>query len=381
MYLIILTVIVLFIVSLLATYTYPCYPHHAFRTVGLLSANKPPLLITRENTFNIVIFSDLHFGEEENGWGIDQDINSTRVMTRILKDENPDLVVVNGDLITGENTFQENSSAYVDQIVRPMVDAGTPWASTYGNHDSKFNLSREALFERETGYDLCYTKRMNSSLPGITNYYLLVYGAEDVPAVILWFFDSRGGSSYQHSPADVDDIPNWVSPETTCWFTKTHGQLRRKYGKAIPSVAFVHIPPHVFLQAQELGLDSKRFPGLNEDVPVAIQGGGTDDAAFVAAIKATEGLHSIHVGHDHGDSWCSTWPDKGVGLAAPFLCFAKHTGYGGYGHWSRGARVLRLSFDDNGDGEMAVQSWVRMEDGSIITRVSLNDTYGFDEYN
>lgn len=380
MYLVILVVMVLSILRLLATYTYPPYPPRTSRMAGPFSANKPSLSITRENTFNIVIFSDLHFGEEEHGWGIDQDINSTRVMNRILKDENPDLVVISGDLITGENTFQENSSAYVDQIVRPMVDTGIPWASTYGNHDSKFNLSREAIFERETGYDLCYTKRMNSSLPGITNYYLLVYGENDVPAVILWFFDSRGGSSYQHSPPNVDNIPNWVSPKTTFWFTKTHEELRRKHGKTIPSIAFVHIPPHVFLLAQELGLDPKRFPGLNEDVPVAIQGGGTEDAAFVAAIKATEGLHSIHVGHDHGDSWCSTWPDKSVDLTAPFLCFAKHTGYGGYGHWGRGARVLGLSFGDDGDGEMIVESWVRMEDGNIISKVSLNDTYGFDGY-
>ncbi|GJC95059.1 hypothetical protein ColKHC_03885 [Colletotrichum higginsianum] len=51
----------------------------------------------------------------------------------------------------------------------------------------------------------------------------------------------------------------------------------------------------------------------------------------------------------HGDSWCSTWPghEAELGADAPFLYFAKHTGYGGYSTWNRGARVIediRLNF-------------------------------------
>lgn len=33
----------------------------------------------------------------------------------------PSLVVLNGDLITGEDTFLENSTHYIDQIVQPML--------------------------------------------------------------------------------------------------------------------------------------------------------------------------------------------------------------------------------------------------------------------
>jgi predicted MPP superfamily phosphohydrolase len=343
---------------------------------------KPALSIRKSSkTFTIGIFSDLHFGEEEHGWGIDQDVNSTQVMRSVLRSEHLDLVVLNGDLITGENTFRENSSAYVDQVVRPMLESNTPWASTYGNHDSKFNLSREALFKAEKGYDLCHTSRMDPSLPGVTNYYIAVHGLDAEPAAILWFFDSRGGSSYQHGPSGIDDIPNWVADETAAWFIETQGELKGKYGRALPSIAFVHIPPHVFLEAQNSGLDPKKFPGLNDDIPLAIQGEGANDSAFVSALLSTEGLNSVYVGHDHGDSWCSTWPGEGLGSEAPFLCFAKHTGYGGYGSWKRGARVVKLSFfGGDGDDEMAVESWVRMENGDVVTKVSLNDTYGLDEY-
>ncbi len=72
---------------------------------------------------------------------------------------------------------------------------------------------------------------------------------------------------------------------------------------------------------------------------------------------------------------------------APFLCFGKHTGYGGYGSWNRGSRIIELQFTEkNGDGnfhaanEVDVETWVRMENSGVVTRVTLNDTYGQDRY-
>lgn len=360
--------------------------------------NHPELELNESQIFTLAIFSDLHYGEEEHGWGIDQDIKSTRVMNSVLDLEHSiDLVVLNGDLITGENTFKVNSSEYLDQIVAPLVDRSIPWASTYGNHDSKFNLSRESIYQAEKRYPLSYTQKMNAHLPGVTNYYLLVQGSNGRPAAVLWFFDSRGGASYQRDPSNQDDIPNWVADETAAWYKASRAQLRSQYG-LLPSIAFVHIPPHPFLAAQDAGLDVGRFPGINDDVPLAIQGEGHNDDAFVDSILEDSLLNSIYVGHDHGDAWCATWPNPSrtssrvsghtrAKKAGPILCFSRHTGYGGYGTWDRGARIVQLSFqnvdDDNalnGSGEMRVDTWVRMENGGIITRVTLNETYGTDVY-
>ena len=57
------------------------------------------------------------------------------MIREILAVEAPHLAVLNGDLITGENTYLENSTEYIDQIVAPLVERGMKWASTYGNHD------------------------------------------------------------------------------------------------------------------------------------------------------------------------------------------------------------------------------------------------------
>jgi hypothetical protein len=57
-------------------------------------SRQPLLRLNDNNEFHIAIFSDLHYGEEEDGWGIDQDVNSTRVMNHILDSEDPDFVIL-----------------------------------------------------------------------------------------------------------------------------------------------------------------------------------------------------------------------------------------------------------------------------------------------
>jgi len=360
------------------------------------SPTKSLLRLNAKNKFHIAIFSDLHYGEEENGWGIDQDVNSTRVMNKVLSSETPDFVVISavpffhlevtlltildGDLITGENTFLENSTHYVDVIASTLEQHNTRWASTYGNHDSQFNLSREALFTRESKHALSYTQHSPSGVPGVTNYYIPIYHSNsDIPVVILWFFDSLGGFAFQ-TPPSSSNLPYYVEPSVAAWFLSEQKTIEAKWGKDLPSLAFVHIPPTAFLKVQQTllpkaGQESPHFPGLNDDVPLDAEGNGSQDAAFMNALAATKGLHSVYSGHDHGDAWCGNWPNSATG--GPHLCFCKHTGYGGYGNWNRGSRNLMLRFGENG---MEVETWVRMENGNVVQRVDLNSTYGVDKY-
>lgn len=138
------------------------------------------------------------------------------MINSILSAEQPQLVVLNGDLITGENTFRENSSHYVDQIVAPLVERGLLWASTYGNHDSDYNLSRADIYAREKRYANSLTQDMVwGRNAGVSNYYLPVFSSDvrkTTPEVILWFFDSRGGNYYQEWASDGEKVtqPSWV---------------------------------------------------------------------------------------------------------------------------------------------------------------------------
>ncbi len=204
------------------------------------------------------------------------------------------LVVLNGDLITGENTFLENSTLYVDQIVGPLVRRGLTWASTYGNHDSDYNISREAILARERSWPNARTAQMVSGpQAGVTNYYLPVYGpgcapaagvdaldSPCAPALLLWFFDSRGGFHFQQRDAAGNRVgqPDWVDAGVAAWFLATSAALAARHGpggRPLPSLAFVHIPTNASLALQtEAGLDAHRQPGIDDDYGLAQQGQG-----------------------------------------------------------------------------------------------------------
>jgi hypothetical protein len=120
------------------------------------------------------------------------------VMTNVLSEEEAQLVVLNGDLISGEFVDGSNSGKYLHEIVAPLVSMGKVWASTYGNHDSEVSLDPMTdIYEQEIRYPNSLTQSMISGpKAGITNYYLPVYphdASESTPALILWFFDSKGG--------------------------------------------------------------------------------------------------------------------------------------------------------------------------------------------
>ncbi|KID66259.1 calcineurin-like phosphoesterase, partial [Metarhizium hybridum] len=304
-------------------------PNNSSRSSRRLSFNQ-------DGTFQISIFEDLHFGENAwDQWGPQQDINSVKVMDAVLDSERPDLVVLNGDLITGENTYLENSTAYMDQIAGPLVARGLPWASTYGNHDHNFNISGAGLLARERRWPNSLTRSMVAGRDaGVTNYYLPVYAADCAPgddgctpALLLWFFDSRGGFYFRR---------------------RRPPPARRRRRRA----------------ARPAG------PGLDEP--------------FMRAVAATPGLIGLFSGHDHGATWCYKWdrlvPGMTVAGTGLNLCFGQHSGYGGYGNWIRGARQLRLSADALRRRRWEADTWIRTENGGVVGRVSLNATYGKDWY-
>lgn len=381
-----------------------------------------PLQFRADGTFQLSILEDLHFGESKyspgprgsrrgthalapdtwDPWGPQQDLNSVKVINRVLDKEAPDLVVLNGDLITGENVFLENGTHYVDAIAAPLVARGLAWAATYGNHDYGYNVTGATILERERRWPNARTRQMvYGPDAGVSNYYLPVHPPgcpACAPELILWFFDSRGGWRYQQQRANGTKVgqPNWVDSSVVNWFEQTQAELRLRYQKPIPSLAFVHIPSNASLALQEAGVDPHRQPGINDDRPLAQQGQGWcadgrndgscqyggQDGPFMQAIATAPGLMALFSGHDHGDSWCYKWDSLLPGMTVQGrglnVCFGQHTGYGGYGNWVRGSRQILVTRSKL--AAHTVDTWIRLETGDTVGNVSLNATYGRDRY-
>ncbi|KAK1531625.1 calcineurin-like phosphoesterase [Colletotrichum paranaense] len=366
-----------------------------------------PLSFSKDGNFKISIFEDLHFGE--NAWeafGPAADKKTVGVITKVLDDANPDLVVLNGDLITGENAFAENATFVLDQLVKPIVDRSIPWASTYGNHDYQQNVTGSDIMAREKQWPNSRTQKMVSdSNAGVSNYYLPVYASgctkdDCTPELVLWFFDSRGGYYFMQTgsndAAKLVGQPNWVDESVVNWFKSTNSDLNKKHNKNIPGVAFVHIPPKASSAIQSQGIDPEKNPGINDDSPLSYQAQGWckdgtqkdscdyggQDSAFMKAVADSPGMIGVFSGHDHGNSWCTKWKGSVSGVSVDGtgvnLCFGQHTGYGGYGNWIRGSRQLSFARDKLSKGEL--DTFIRLESGNIVGSITLNSTYGEDKY-
>jgi len=286
-----------------------------------------------------------------------------------------------------------------------LKNRSIPWATAYGNHDmSKTCSTRDmAIHEQTIGGKLAFTQSMVSgeyeSL-GTSNYFIPVYsssggGNPDI-AMLLWFFDSKGGHAFERTDSNGKDVPvaDWVDESVVNWFNLEKAAINSANGRVIPSLAFVHIPVHATWAFQHgPGVDSEREPGLNDDPAghqsMSCDAAGKDchwngkDTPFMNALANTEGLMAVFSGHDHGDDWCMKWsdlpnndPQNGNGI---HLCFGRHTGYGGYGEWTRGARQIVVHEGSLKEGR-EVETWIRLEDGQISGRVILNATYGVDKY-
>lgn len=360
--------------------------HQASEAVALRTTPEKYLQIPPGSSFKIVLFADLHFGENAwADWGPRQDANSIKVMNTILDEETPDFVIYLGDLITANNIMIENASLYWDQATSPTRARGIPWASVFGNHDdapfewpiewfsatgipqlhcpsrnssyrNSFSGKEECSFSGTQRGELMKNEIKHNELsfsrsgpndlwPSISNYVLQVSSSEDAesPVAFLYFLDSGGGS-----------YPEVLSTAQAEWFKWKTQEVNPD--SRVPEIIFWHIPSKAYKKvAPKFGIRKPCVGSINKDrvAPQAAEMGIMKHLVQRPSVKA------VFVGHNHGLDWCC--PYKKL-----WLCFARHTGYGGYGNWPRGARILEIT-----EQPFSLKSWIRMEDGGLHSEVVL----------
>ena len=163
------------------------------------------------------------------------DVKTQQVIRSVLHSEDAQLVVLNGDLISGDviqTSDPDHYVHYIHRVVAPLVDEDHLWASTYGNHDSNPNLDPLMdIYSLEKQYSTSLTQSyISGPEAGITNYYLPVYphgNSDGPPALVLWFFDSRGG--YRASNRDTEASQglrgDWVH-ESVCLFHSIYKSIQ-----------------------------------------------------------------------------------------------------------------------------------------------------------
>ena len=347
-------------------------------------------------SFTIVQFADLHYGDSRMS-----DVASTKVMLDVLDAEpNANLVVFTGDQVSGhaQTDVRRVFGLWAESLL-PAAHHHIPFATIFGNHDDQpyglgpviwvkwvngilgviiaiflvmavwsiasysvrrciwfplmclaaalwilyqvspsTNVRRSLLsYEKALFPYLSKTELGPRGLGGVSNYYLPVFHGDN-QTLLLFFLDSGGGR-----------LPEKLSVMQVEWVKEVSASFAGCH-----SMAFMHIPSYEYGSTENFECfgDEKL-----EDGSDVFDG---DVEAPMAAL-ASVGVKAVFVGHNHRDSWCCV-PTPLLPSAMPSLCYGRHSGYGGYGDWMRGARIIRLSFQDS---KLVIDTWLRMENKSV----------------
>ncbi|XP_072979698.1 probable inactive purple acid phosphatase 16 [Typha angustifolia] len=354
------------------------------KTKLLRLSNPDSLRFSAFSSFKIALFADLHYGENAwTDWGPAQDDKSDGVMSAVLDKENPDFVIYLGDIITANNLPIPNASLYWDRAISPTRRRGIPWATIFGNHDDApfewpsdwfsstgipqvycppANMSfsddgvcsfrgtqRIEILKMEINNNrLSYSKNGPKELwPSVSNYVLQVLSSRDLETALLLYFLDSGGGTY----------PEVIANAQVKWF-QMQSQLINPDRK-VPELIFWHVPSIAYSKVAPTHNCEIRKPCIGS---INKEGVASQEAEWgiMDILASRPSVKAIFVGHNHGLDWCCPYENL-------WLCFARHTGYGGYGNWPRGARIIQIT-----EQPFSVKSWIRMEDGTEHSDVVLS---------
>lgn len=271
----------------------------------------------KDGTFKIVQFTDLHEFVEKNE-------NTIKLISAVLDEEKPDLVLFTGDNIEGYFCkTKENSKKAIDNIAKPLEERKIPWAAALGNHDSEFNEAgrRDQMkLYMSYKYSLSQCNSMASGRAGDYNI-LISDSSGQVPVFNIFMMDSGDYCSKGYG---------YLKKSQIFWYKLISNHLEEKFHKIIPSLMFFHIP----LNQYKIICGNGNYTGTrNEEESVQ----SADRGMFDEIVKM-QNVKGVFCGHDHTNNYYGTLENVILGYGV-LSGFNVNTG----NEIKRGARVYIIN--------------------------------------
>ncbi|KAF7430650.1 hypothetical protein PC9H_006359 [Pleurotus ostreatus] len=206
-----------------------------------IPAKAPPLHFSHDGKFKIMQVADLHFSVAPGDCRdtilspcTHSDNLTNTLLSRVLDDEKPDLVVFTGDQLNGQGTSWDAGSV-LSKVTRLVIEKKIPWAAVFGNHDSEDELrngrnGREEQIKMMQALPYSLVQRGPKDVHGAGNYLLKVKSADPSKThlLTLYFLDS---GSYSKgildwfgffTPTEYD----YIRESQTNWFLQESASIR-----------------------------------------------------------------------------------------------------------------------------------------------------------
>lgn len=306
-----------------------------------LALNAQKLSFNKDGVFKIVQFTDMHYIHGNQGAD-----TTLLLISRVLDEEKPDMVIFTGDIVTGKPVREG-----WDTITKFVIDRKIPFAVTLGNHDHEQGVTREEIARFVISYPYNLNTLMVADVFGVMNDVIPIYGSEKHLGVraLIYCFDSGAYSI-------IGGIGGygWITSDQIEWYKKQ--SLRYTIAnnfEPLPALAYFHIPLPEYRSAFNDEKNIRYGERRENECPPELNSG------LFLSMREMRDVMATFVGHDHLNDYIVNYHD--IALA-----------YGKFSGWKttytpeiNGARVVVLK-----EGKREFDTWIRQLDGIVRDKIT-----------
>lgn len=272
------------------------------------SEQKTEVVDMGDGDFKIMVITDIHLKNsgtfaKELGINYLLDGVSKIAVDNMVKKENPDMILVLGDMV-----LTKRNDIELERFVKQMDSYKKPWACVFGNHDDEGRADKNKLVD----------------VLGESEYGMFTYGPDDLHGAGNYVIELKRGDTTEYalfmmdsgSSKEFADATDGINAKQVEWYKWNMEAFKEKNGSYPKNMAFFHIP----LPEYEEIVKGEFIMGESAEKPCI----GHTDGGLMNAMLAMNGTH-ILAGHDHNNNFIAEYKGMKVGYAtkSTYNCYFK----------------------------------------------------------
>ena len=201
-------------------------------------------------------------------------IDPCRKIKKLIKQTNPDLIV-----ITGDNLSNGGTQDHVETMTRFMDSFEIPWAIVLGNHDhqAKVSIDKQSEIYESSKFGLFKSGDIEESKG---NYYYTIKRNNEAIYSLIFMDSKREGFTMEHK----------------MWYENTINKINDENNKTVPNMLFYHIPlPETIDAYNAYTTDNSIGSGIANEIIYP----QTTDIGFFDKVIELGSTNFMAFGHDH----------------------------------------------------------------------------------